>query len=339
MIKLATVCCASLIFLYSQSSFAEFRSEFTTKTITKNETLYVSRSLPVGSFIGSVDLNSHNAWAWWNISGTTWVGIFLPSIGAGTFKSAEGGYVRPIPGSGIGYALHGTVTGPCSGSAFVDGQNNMDKNISNRMICRSNATSAFYGVKLRADFYKLSNNVPTQTLPTIRAAMLILYHNGFITSDYYGNKEPNVYLSGIKVVSSGCDVKNPSINVPIGKISKATFSGVGSTSPDSKKKIKIQLDCDPITPIKITFVGTQDESKTAGAIALNNLNDVNTAQGYAIQVKYNNSPIKLNQIMEIVKSNTAGQYEIPLEAAYIQTKSVTKAGQANGTLQFNMRYH
>lgn len=76
-----------------------------------------------------------------------------------------------------------------------------------------------------------------------------------------------------------------------------------------------------------------------GAIALNNLTDENTAKGYAIQVKYNGAPIKLNQLMPIVEQNNVGKYNIPLEAAYIQTQSITTAGEANGTLQFNLQYH
>lgn len=43
--------------------------------------------------------------------------------------------------------------------------------------------------------------------------------------------------------------------------------------------------------------------------------------------------------MPIVEQNNVGQYNIPLEAAYIQTQSITTAGKANGTLQFNLQYH
>lgn len=336
--KLSLIFCIPAL-LYTQFAFAEYRAEFVNRTKDVTKTLYVPRTLPVGGFIDSVDLGDYTPWVWWNTTGRTEVGIYLTGISGGTRKIPGVGYVREINSSGVGYALHGTVTSPCAGNAYVDGVDTKDGNISNRMICGVNSSSGSYSVKLRADFYKVGENVKTQTLPSISAAMLILFNNGFITSDSYGNLEPRVNMGPVRVVSSGCEVKNKTIDVPFGKVSKSTFSGVGSTSPDSKKNFQIQLDCDPVSAIRITFVGTQDASQTPGAIALNDLSDVNTAKGYAIQVKYNSLPIKLNQLMTLVEKNSAGQYNIPLEAAYIQTQSATKTGKANGTLQFNLQYH
>ncbi|EFE55331.1 fimbrial protein [Providencia rettgeri DSM 1131] len=325
--------------LYSQFGAAEFRAEFTSQLVNPNKTLYVSRTLPVGTFIGSIDLGTHSPWTWWNVTGNTEVGIYVP-IEPGNSRYIPGiGYVREINSSGVGYTLHGTVMSPCSGFAYVDGVNTKDGNNNNRFICGSNASSATYTVKLRADFYKVGNNVKSQTLPISNAAMLILFHNGFITTDLYGRFEPKVNMGPIDVISSGCEVKNKSIDVPFGNVSKLSFTGVGSTSSESKQNFQIELDCDPISPIKITFIGTQDSSQTPGAIALNNLADENTAKGYAIQVKHNGIPIKLNQLIPLANKNDRGQYNIPLEAAYIQTQSATTAGKANGTLQFNLQYH
>ncbi|EPL9568031.1 fimbrial protein [Providencia rettgeri] len=337
--KLGLIFCIPAL-LYSHFGFAEYRAEFVTRTKDVAKTLYVPRTLPVGSFIDSVDLGSYTPWVWWNVTGRTEVGIYLTGLTASSRKIPGVGYVREINSSGVGYVLHGTVTSPCSGSAYVDGVNTKDGNLSNRLICGINSSSASYSVQLRADFYKVGENVKTQTLPSVTAAMLILYNNGFITSDTYGKTEPWVNMGPVKVISSGCEVKNKNIDVPFGSVSKSTFSGVGSTSPDSKKNLQIQLDCDPISAIRVTFVGTQDASQTPGAIALNDLSDINTAQGYAIQVKYKGEPIKLNQMMTLVEKNsTAGLYNVPLEAAYIQTQLATKAGKANGTLQFNLQYH
>lgn len=336
--KLGLICFIPVL-LYSQVGSAEFRAEFTTRSVNPSKILYVPRTLPVGSFIDSVDLGSYSPWVWWNVTGRTEVGIYMAGASQGAKYISGVGYVKEINSSGVGYALYGSVSSPCSGSAYVDGVNTKDGNVSNRLICGSNATSATYSVKLRADFYKIGNNVKTQTLPATNMAMLILFNNGFITSDIYGKYEPKVDMGSIKVVSSGCEVKNKSIDIPFGKVSKSSFSGVGTISPESKKNFQIQLDCDPISPIKITFIGTQDTSQTPGAIALNDLNDENTAKGYAIQVQYKGAPIKLNEMMSIVDKNNVGQYDIPLEAAYIQTQSITEAGRANGTLQFNLQYH
>ncbi|QCJ70248.1 adhesin [Providencia heimbachae] len=336
--KIFFISCVSTL-LYSQPTLAEYRAEFTTKTVSVPATIYVPRTAPLNTLLYTADLGTFTPWVWWNVTGTTEVGIYLPQMSGNEIKIPGGGFVKEINSSGVGFALYGSVNTPCSASAYADGVNTKDGNISNRLICSSNQSSAHYSVTLKAAFYKIGNNVKTQTLPSTRAAMLILYNNGFITSDSYGNIEPNVWMGPINVVSSGCDVKNKTINVPFGKVNKSTFAGVGSTSPDSKQNFNIELDCDPISPIKITFVGTADASQTPGTIALNNPDDVNSASGYGIQVKYNNQPIKLNQLMPIVQSNNSGQYSIPLEAAYIQTASGTKAGKANGTLQFNMQYH
>lgn len=130
--------------------------------------------------------------------------------------------------------------------------------------------------------------------------MLIIYNNGFQTSDSYGNMEPKVSIGPVNIISTGCEVLNKNILVPFNKIDKSSFSGVGSVSPNSVKDFQINLSCDPVSPIKITFTGTPvNNSMTPGTIALNNPTDVNTAKGYGIQVKYKNDPIKINQMMTI----------------------------------------
>lgn len=188
--------------------------------------------------------------------------------------------------------------------------------------------------------YKLRDNVKTQTIPASWVAMLIIYHNGFITSDYVGKVEPKIYLSSLNIISSGCDVVNNNINVPLGAIPKSSFNGVGSVSAESIKNFNIDLNCDPISPIKIRFDGVADDQQTAGTIGLSNPTDSNTAKGYGIQVKYNNQPIKLGQLITVSeKNNNAGHYAIPLEAGYIQTTDTTTAGKADGTLQFTLQYH
>lgn len=338
--KYITLGCLSAI-LYTSTTFAEFRADLTTKTVTYSTPIYVSRSAPILTEIATIPLGTMNAWTWWNLSGgAVRPGIYLPGSFNASSPRVNGAYVKEFSSSGIGYTLHGTISGSCSGSAYVDGQQNIDGNYSNRLICSTNATSGNYSVSLEMKLYKLRDNVKTQTIPASWVAMLILYNNGFITSDYTGKTEPRINLSSLNIISSGCDVVNNNINVPLGAVPKSSFNGVGSVSADSIKNFNIDLSCDPISPIKIRFDGVPDEKQTAGTIGLSNPTDSNTAKGYGIQVKYQNQPIKLGQLMTLSeKNNSAGHYAIPLEAGYIQTTDATTAGKADGTLQFTLQYH
>lgn len=338
--KYITLGCLSA-FLYTSTTMAEFRAELTTKTVTYSAPIYVSRSAPILTEVATIPLGTMNAWTWWNLSGgEVRPGIYLPGSFNASSPRVNGAYVKELNNSGIGYTLHGTISGSCSGSAYVDGQQNIDGNYSNRLICSSNATSGNYSVTLEMKLYKLRDNVKSQTIPGIWAAMLIVYNNGFITSDYTGKTEPRINLSPLTIISSGCDVMNNNINVPLGAVPKSSFNGVGSVSPESIKDFNIDLSCDPISPIKIRFDGVADSQQTSGTIGLSNPTDSNTAKGYGIQIKYQNQPIKLGQLITVSEKNSSsGSYSIPLEAGYIQTSDTTSAGKANGTLQFTMQYH
>ncbi|MEQ4924044.1 fimbrial protein [Proteus hauseri] len=336
--KYITLGCLSAL-LYTSTSLAEFRADLTTKTVSYTTPIYVSRSAPILTELATIDLGSMYAWTWWNTTGAVRPGIYLPGSLSASSPKVGGAYVKELGSSGIGYTLHGTISGGCSGSAYVDGQQNIDGNYSNRLICSSLLSRSNYSVSLKMTLYKLRDNVKSQTIPNTWVAMLILYNNGFITRDYYGNIEPKINLAPLTIISSGCDVVNNNINVPMGSVAKSSFNGVGSVSPDSINGFSIDLSCDPVSPIKIRFDGATD-NQAAGTIVLNNANDTNTAKGYGIQVKYQNQPIKLGQLMTISeRNNSAGHYSIPLEAGYIQTSDTTKAGKADGTLQFTMQYH
>nr|WP_282559389.1 fimbrial protein [Providencia alcalifaciens] len=169
--------------------------------------------------------------------------------------------------------------------------------------------------------------------------MLIVFNNKFIIQDAFGNVEPKIWLSPINVIANGCEVKNRVINVVFGQVEKSGANGVGVTLVNSRKRFKIELECDESSPVKIRFMGTADESGIGGTIALNNPNHQETAKGFGIQIKHKGKPIKLNQMVQISRLNQAQHYVIPLEAAYIQTAEKTRGGKADGTLQFNLQYH
>ncbi|HGI5213142.1 TPA: fimbrial protein [Providencia alcalifaciens] len=325
--------------LFSSIAFADYRAEFSTYTVPITETLYVPKSAPINTHIATIELGTYTPWVWWNETGTTRVGINLPGIFDGHYQIAGVGAVKEIGLSGIGFALHGSVNSPCSARGYVNGKNSRDGNPANRFLCPSSASQGNYNVTLKAEFYKIRPRVNTQLLQSTSAAMFIVFNNRFITQDIVGNFEPKIWLSPIPVVANGCEVKNTIVNVAFGQVDKSEARGVGSTLMNSRKRFKIELDCDETSPIKIHFMGMVDSSGLPGTIALNNAEHRETAQGFGIQIKYKGRPIKLNQTLQVSRLNSAQHYVIPLEAVYIQTEEKTRGGKANGTLQFNLQYH
>lgn len=323
---------------YCPSVFAEYRAEFSSYTVSIPKTLYVPKNTPINTLLATVDLGTFTPWVWWNEQGITRVGINLPGIFDDHYSISGVGAIKEIGDSGIGFALHGVVNSPCSGRGYVNGRNQRDGNPANRLLCPSTLSTSHYNISLKVAFYKVRPQVKTQWLPSTKAAMLILFNDKFIAQDSYGNFEPTIWLSPINVISNGCEVKNSLISVSLNKVEKSAFKGVGTTSSDGRKRFKIELECDAGSAIKITFIGNQDLSGIAGTIALNNRSHRETAKGFGIQIKHKGKPIKLNQKMLITRSNQTVQYSIPLEAAYVQTEQTTRAGKAEGTLQFNLQY-
>lgn len=342
--KLAIITCVSTL-LFPQFASAVFYAVNPYYT-NMNLNLYVPRSAPNNYFLGTYTIGTYYPWDWNSIPNgiITKVGINLPEK-TSLFISGYG-YIKEIGNSGIGYALHGEVSSPpCSGSGYVRGNDKGDTNNSNELLCSSRSygetSNTRVQITLKASFFKINNKTTTMTtLPQVKGAMFILYSNGkFISTDARGRPEPLVYIYGIKAIPTGCEVKNKNIAVPFGPIKKSSFSGVGSNSPDSKKTFQIDLDCVPNLPIKVTFRGTADPSNRPGTIALNDPTNINTAKGYGIEVRYKNEPIKLGQMVTVAPNNTDANYHIPLEASYIQTEEATRAGKANGTLQFDLQYY
>lgn len=329
----------AIMLLFSPRLFADYRAEFASYTVPISQTLYVPKSAPINSHIATIELGTYTPWVWWNESGTTRVGINLPGIFDEHYQIAGVGAIKEIGLSGIGFALHGSVNSPCSARGYVNGKNNRDGNPANRLLCPSSESRGNYNVTLKAAFYKIRPRVNTQLLQSTSAAMLIVFNNKFIIQDSFGNVEPKIWLSPINVIANGCEIKNRVINVAFGQVEKSGANGVGVTVANSRKRFKIELECDESSPIKIRFMGTADESGIGGTIALNNPNHQETAKGFGIQIKHKGKPIKLNQMVQISRLNQAQHYVIPLEAAYIQTAEKTRGGKADGTLQFNLQYH
>lgn len=328
------------VMVYSASAIAAYRAEFTVKTASYTNPIYISRNAPPLSEIATINLGTYNGWSWTDTEGVIGLGVHLPGNITPNSPKVGDAYISEFGNSGIGYTLNATINGTCSGSAFVDGQQTMDGNQGNRIICTTNEPNGRYSVSLRMTLYKLREYVEPQTIPTSWVAMLLLFNNGYISNDSVRRPEPRIYLNPLHIISNGCEVSDKTINVELGQVSQSSFTGVGSVSPESTTDFNINLNCDSSSPIRIWFDGIPDESQTPGTISLTNANSTQTAKGYGIQVNYQDNPIRLGEVMTITDNNTVnGNVIIPLQASYIQTSNRTDPGKADGTLQFTMQYY
>ncbi|WP_260513536.1 fimbrial protein [Serratia fonticola] len=131
-----------------------------------------------------------------------------------------------------------------------------------------------------------------------------------------------------------CSVSTPTILVPMGKISKSAFHGVGSVT--ARRPFQIDLNCDPGTKIAVTLNGLAGSSDAIGVLALNP--DEGKASGVGVQILQQNAPIRLGTAIPIGISHSMGTYTIPFSARYFQSKDTVTAGSANSTATFTMTY-
>ncbi|WP_422526543.1 fimbrial protein [Serratia fonticola] len=131
-----------------------------------------------------------------------------------------------------------------------------------------------------------------------------------------------------------CSVSNPTIVVPMGKISKSAFHGVGSVT--ARRPFTIDLNCDAGARVAVTLVGTTGSNDTIGVLELNP--DTNKASGVGVQILQQNTPIRLGTAIKTGVAHSLGPYSIPFSARYFQTKDSVTAGTANSTATFTMTY-
>lgn len=146
----------------------------------------------------------------------------------------------------------------------------------------------------------------------------------------YGN------FSGGTVNTVACSVTNTSIVVPMGNVSRNTFSSVGHQS--DPVPFFVGLNCDSGTRVNITLDATADSSGTPGVVALTSAGSAGVASGVGVQLTYSGTPVTFGTPIPIVTS-TGGALNIPLIARYYQTLTKVTAGIANAQATFTMTYN
>jgi major type 1 subunit fimbrin (pilin) len=171
---------------------------------------------------------------------------------------------------------------------------------------------------------------------TIRISAKLAAIATLCVSGYASAYDGAVNFTG-EIISSSCAVDAASANqtVQLGKISKTSFTGAGTTS--STKTFSIQLNGCDITTYKkadVRFDGVGDANN-------NNVLKLATgsiATGVGIQLlNSDQTPLAVGSESTLTTLAT-GTNQLNFGARYIQTGATVGAGTANGQAQFSVIY-
>lgn len=181
---------------------------------------------------------------------------------------------------------------------------------------------------------------------SIKYASIVLYKIGNIDfatlnpgtlGSYVVDGNPVFYLATSNAITpavSSCTT--PSINVPLGKQYSSKFKGVGSTI--GERTFSIQLNNCPAGINSISYrldpVNAALDARN-GILAL----DPGGATGVGIKVTDSNgATVGLGKTFNFLTNVSAGNYNIPLKAAYYKTSDTVMGGAANASMQFTITY-
>lgn len=160
--------------------------------------------------------------------------------------------------------------------------------------------------------------------------------SGILGSFLIGGK-PLFYLATSNAITpavSSCTT--PSINVPLGKQYSSKFGGVGSTVGETAFSIKLNNCPAGLSSIdyQLDPVNRTVDSRS-GVFEL----DSGGATGVGIQITNDlGDPVVLRVRHNFLKDVSAGNYIIPLKAAYYKTSDTVVGGAANASMQFTITY-
>ncbi|MGV2860443.1 fimbrial protein, partial [Serratia odorifera] len=142
--------------------------------------------------------------------------------------------------------------------------------------------------------------------------------------------------AGNTVTQLACSLNATNIQVPLGDVLATEFTGVGTTL--KPKAFNVGLACDANAKINVSLGGAQSvESSDSSILQLTNAGSDGVAKGVGVQLLYNNTPLKLNQLLAL-KTSAGGQETFPFTAHYYQTAANITAGSANATATLNISY-
>ncbi|EMD3286545.1 fimbrial protein [Escherichia coli] len=156
-----------------------------------------------------------------------------------------------------------------------------------------------------------------------------------------------------EIVDTTCEVTSDTADqiVPLGKVSKNAFSGVGSLASPQKFSIKLENCPATYTQAAVRFDGTEapggdGDLKVGTPLTAGNPGDFTgtgqtiAATGVGIRIfnQSDNSQVKLYNDSAYTAIDAEGKAEMKFIARYVATNATVTAGTANADSQFTVEY-
>ncbi len=133
-----------------------------------------------------------------------------------------------------------------------------------------------------------------------------------------------------------CTLTDTTIDVPLGSISAAKFTAVGTTF--GEQSFKVGITCDPGLKVSVSLSGTQStESADTSVLALTGAGQSGVVSGLGVQILSDGTLLKRDTNL-LVKTVVGGKESLPFSARYYQTKKDVTVGKANTTATLNITY-
>lgn len=299
----------------------------------------IPRDTVVGTKIGSIvsagDISSYECSN--QTPKITYQQIGGKGLGTKTTK-ISGRNVYLLGDSGLGYTVGLQNRSACgySDSYYVSGAGTGGGDENTRIICSANGMFKAQPMKIFIflQLYKVGPIKPGAYSGQNVAAAVVFVNQ----STWLDSPESTVRSNAFTLKSQGCSVTNTKITVSMGSIKGSGFKGVGSTVGD--QDFNIPLSCDAGVKVGITVTGGSAGNWKAdsGLINLDSSSSSTVASGVKLQILSKGSPITLGELINVRTNTVQGAINIPLTARYYQSDSTIRAGVANATATFTMKY-
>ncbi|MFP2466829.1 fimbrial protein [Pseudescherichia vulneris] len=197
----------------------------------------------------------------------------------------------------------------------------------------SNTSAKTYSISMTLALVKTSATVGTGSLVQAQTKFGIgIYATGYGLGS---NTDSSVSYAGtINYRAISCAVSTL-IPVPLPKVPRADFNGIGSTAGD--KNFTVPVTCNSPANVSAYMTSAGYLSKPNGVLALTSA--TGNAGGVGIQVMYNGSPVAFDSYFNVGSIISAGgTLNIPFVARYYQAASPVTPGIANATATITMAY-
>jgi|GEM_PF-2221628 len=201
------------------------------------------------------------------------------------------------------------------------------------------------GIALRARYVRIGTIPPGAVLPARSGAVL-----GTMTILYGTNTGPPVNAWGTNSIFLnqlqstfpvlGCTPQT-TVPVPMGTFPVSGFTGIGTTQ--GRRSFTIQLTGCPAAMASISFslhpVSGAIGPASNGVAQLTPGTGVATGVGVLLTQTGSSTPLTFDSVARFVGyTGSAGNYQIPLDAAYVQTGASVGPGTANSQVEFTISY-